>query len=113
MSHQHFCDVAGHWWECNGEAIRDGHTEPSVCICGGCHLPLKDAEHSRCRSRVEVVVCPEHREEACRQMEEAKKKYDRQAGEFGFDSKWSSMKSLPDGPEKHALAEEIVAWLFR
>jgi hypothetical protein len=22
------------------------------------------------------------------------------------------MKALPDGPEKHALAEEIVEWMF-
>jgi hypothetical protein len=46
-------------------------------------------------------------------MEEAKKKHAQQAAEFGFDDKWARMKSLPEGPEKHALAEEIVKWLFR
>jgi hypothetical protein len=46
-------------------------------------------------------------------MEEARKEYDRRAAEFGFDEKWATMKSLPDGPEKHALAQEIVEWLFR
>jgi hypothetical protein len=46
-------------------------------------------------------------------MAEEKKEHDRQAAEFGFDRKWAAMKELPDGPEKHALAEEIVEWLFR
>jgi hypothetical protein len=30
-----------------------------------------------------------------------------------LDEKWARMKSLPDGPEKDALAEEFVEWLFR
>jgi len=46
-------------------------------------------------------------------MEEARKEHDRQRAEFGFDGKWARMKALPDGPEKHALAEGIVEWLFR
>jgi hypothetical protein len=46
-------------------------------------------------------------------MEEGKKESDRRAAEFGFDGKWARMKALPDGPEKHALAKEIVEWLFR
>jgi hypothetical protein len=27
MSHRHFCDVAGHWWECEGTARRSGTVE--------------------------------------------------------------------------------------
>jgi hypothetical protein len=46
-------------------------------------------------------------------MEEAKREYERRAAEFGLDRKWARMKALPDGPEKHALAQEIVEWLFR
>jgi hypothetical protein len=113
MSHRHFCDVAGHWWQCNGTALRRGDTEPSVCLCRGCHLPLANGDHTRCERRIEVLACPEHREEAWRKVEEARKKHDREAAEFGYDEKWARMKALPDGPEKHALAEEIVAWLFR
>jgi hypothetical protein len=113
MSHRHFCDVAGHWWECNGTALRPGDTEPSVCRCRGCRLPLEDGGHARCKNRVELVACPEHREEERRRMEDAKREYERRAAEFGFDGKWAKMKSLPDGPEKHALAQEIVGWLFR
>jgi len=45
--------------------------------------------------------------------EEAEKERERRAAEFGLDEKWAQMKALPDGPEKHALAKEIVEWLFR
>ena len=45
-------------------------------------------------------------------MEEARKEYERRAAEFGFDGKWTAMKALPDGPEKHAIGQEIVEWLF-
>jgi hypothetical protein len=45
-------------------------------------------------------------------MEEGRKEYDRRAAEFGFDGKWARMKALPAGPEKHALAGEIVEWMF-
>ncbi|MGO9272661.1 MAG: hypothetical protein ACLQOO_20905 [Terriglobia bacterium] len=112
MSHRHFCHFAGHRWDCNGTALRRDETEPSVCLCGGCHLPLEEGDHSRCKRRVEMVVCRDHREEERRRMEVAKKEYDRRAAEFGFDEKWARMKALPSGPEKHALAGEIVAWLF-
>jgi len=112
MSHQHFYDVAGHWYGCDGKALRRADTEPSVCLCRGCHLPLEDGDHARCKNRVELVTCPEHREEERRRMEESRKEHGRRAAEFGFDEKWARMKALPDGPEKHGLAEEIVEWLF-
>ena len=112
MSHQHFCLVGDHWWECDGRALRRGDTEPSVCRCDTCGLPLEGGDHSQCKSRVELVVCAEHRDEERRSMEEARKEYDRRAAEFGFDEQWARMKALPDGPEKDALAGEIVEWLF-
>ena len=112
MSHQHFCDVMGHWFECDGKALRRGDTEPSVCLCHECHLPLEDGGHTHCKNRVELVACPEHRDEERRRIEEGRKEYDRRAAEFGFDGKWARMKALPDGPEKHALAGEIVEWMF-
>ena len=112
MSHRHFCDVMGHWFECDGKAQRRGNTEPPVCRCGGCRLPLEDGDHSQCRNLVELVACPEHRDEERRRIEEGRKEYDRRAAEFGFDGKWARMKALPDGPEKDALAGEIVEWMF-
>ena len=112
MSHEHFCYVAGHYWQCEGTALRGGDTEPSVCVCV-CGLPLEGFDHSGCHDPVELLACPEHREEGRQRMEEARKEHDRQRAETGFDGKWARMKALPDGPEKHALAEEIVEWLFR
>ena len=113
MSHRHFCDVAGHWWECNGTALRRGETEPSVCLCRGCRLPLEDGDHARCKNRVELLACPEHQDEERRRMEEAGKEYERRAAEFGFDGKWA--RACFSGPSGSAfiLAQEIVAWLFR
>ena len=54
---------------------------------------------------------PEHIEEERRRAVEARKEYDPQRAEFY--EKWARMKSLPDGPEKDALAEERLGWLFR
>ena len=59
MSHQHFCDVAGHWWECAGSALRAGDKEPSVCMCLRCGVPLEFGDHSH--DYVELLACPEHR----------------------------------------------------
>ena len=59
MSHQHFCDVAGHWWECEGTALRAGDREPSVCMCLKCGVPLEFGDHSH--DYVELPACPEHR----------------------------------------------------
>ena len=112
MSHQHFCHIAGHYWQCEGTAMRGGDTEPSACVCV-CGLPLEGFDHSRCQENVELLACPEHREEQRRRMGEARKEYDRRAAGFGFDEKWARMKALPDGPEKHALVAEILEWPFR
>jgi len=72
-----------------------------------CGVPLESGGHSQCKRLVEVVACPEHREEERRRVEE----FERRAAEFGLDERWARMKALPNGPEKHALAEEIVGWL--
>jgi len=112
MSHRHFCDSAGHWWDCNGTALRRGETEPSVCLCVACGRPLEGFDHGECDAPVELVVCPEHQEEERRRMDEARKAYERRAAQFGFEEKWTRMKALPDGPEKDALGGEIVEWLF-
>ena len=112
MSHQHFCDVMGHWFDCGGKALRRGDMEPSVCVCDRCGLPLEEGDHNQCKNRVELVACPAHREEERLKMGQARKESERRAAEFGFDEKWARMKALPDGPEKHALAGEIVEWMF-
>ena len=93
--------------------LRPGDTEPSVCMCLPCGMPLEGFNHSRCPDPVELVACPQHREEQRRRMGEATKGYDQRAAESGFDEKRARMKALPDGEEKHAFAEEIVERLFR
>jgi hypothetical protein len=68
MSHFHFCDYAGHEWKCEGTALRPlvGGTVRSVCMCLRHNVPLADGEHSNCP--VELLACPEHREEQLRDM---------------------------------------------
>jgi hypothetical protein len=68
MSHRHFCDFVGHEWECTGTALRPiaGDTEPSTCICLKHQAPMEDGDHSECP--IELLACPEHREEQVRQM---------------------------------------------
>ncbi len=70
MSHHHFCDVAGHEWECEGTALRPlaGDTEPSICMCLTHGVPMEDGDHSECS--IELLACPEHREEQLRKMAE-------------------------------------------
>jgi len=58
MTHKHWCEIGLHEWECDGtNAIRiwAGETEPSPCT-----PPPDDG--------VEMVTCPEHREEERRRM---------------------------------------------
>jgi hypothetical protein len=60
MSHRHFCDFAGHPWECSN---------PN-CECFDHGVSMEHGDHSRCR--VELRPCPEHEDEAARSIAEAK-----------------------------------------
>lgn len=70
MSHLHFCDVTGHGWECEGTALRPlaGDTEPSVCMCRSCQVPMEEGDHSRCM--IELLACQLHMDEQLRAMRE-------------------------------------------
>ena len=57
MSHRHFCDFAGHNWQC---------VEHCHCICG---VPMEGHDHNNCS--VELRPCPEHAAEQKRRMAEA------------------------------------------
>jgi len=57
MSHRHYCDFAGHDWQCS---------EGCECICG---LLMEGNDHSGCP--VELRACPEHEAEAARSIAEA------------------------------------------
>jgi hypothetical protein len=50
MSHKHFCDMAGHPWQC----------ESSECICI-CQKPMEQGDHNRCS--IELRACSEHGDE--------------------------------------------------
>ena len=113
MSHQHFCDVAEHYWNCDGKAVRADDTEPSTCICLPCGRPLEGFDHSLCDGPVELLACPAHREEALRRLKVARDIFRRRAAAFGLSEKRERMQSLPEGPEKHALTEEIKAWILQ
>jgi hypothetical protein len=56
MSHRHYCDFAGHDWQCAGDC---------ECICG---LPMEGNDHRDCS--VELRACPEHAPEQERCMAE-------------------------------------------
>jgi hypothetical protein len=57
MSHRHYCDYAGHDWQCSGNC---------ECLCG---LLMEGNGHSDCP--VELRACPEHSEEEKRNIAEA------------------------------------------
>ena len=63
MSHQHFCLIDMHSWECGGTALHDGEKEPSVCMCKDCKLPLEQGDHTKCEKWGGYVTCPQHIEE--------------------------------------------------
>jgi hypothetical protein len=71
MSHRHYCDAAGHDWYCDGRALRPdaGDTKPSVCMCLRHQVPMEQCDHSACP--VELLACPQHRDEQQRNMDEA------------------------------------------
>lgn len=55
--HRHACG-RGHYWDCEGGAIRDGDTLPSECICFDHGVLMEDGDHSQCT--IEILTCPEH-----------------------------------------------------
>jgi hypothetical protein len=57
--HQHWCDVAGHYWECDGYALRtfSGKISWSECVCI-CGISMSTGNHSDCP--VELLPCLDH-----------------------------------------------------
>lgn len=66
MGHKHWCDFAGHEWECNGLALRLFRNEPTPCVCLQHGVSMEDGDHSACS--VELVACPEHHDDQMRAM---------------------------------------------
>jgi hypothetical protein len=110
MSHRHYCDVTGHFWECYGLRPFAGESEPSICMCRQHRVPMAVGDHSGCR--IESLACPEHLADQLRAMQEAKQAFERRKREFGLDEKFVRMQSMPSGPEQDAAAQEILDWSF-
>jgi len=114
MSHRHFCDYAGHYWVCEGTTLRPiaGETEPSPCMCLDHDVPtsMEDGDHSQCT--VELIACPEHRDEQLREISKIEEEIDRRNAEFGLQQKWDKMQAMPDCPKKDALIDEILTFMF-
>jgi len=66
MTHRHWCDYPGHFWVCQGTAVRLFQPEPSVCVCIEHGVPMEEGDHSACS--VELLSCPEHRADHMRAM---------------------------------------------
>jgi hypothetical protein len=68
VSHQHACDVTGHYWQCDGVALRPiaGGIEPTICMCPFCEIPMEEGDHSECP--VELLACPQHQDEQLQEM---------------------------------------------
>jgi len=66
MSHQHWCEFTGHYWTCEGTAVRLFQAEPTICMCFDHGVPMEDGDHSECT--VELLSCPEHRADQMRAM---------------------------------------------
>ena len=92
--HRHFCEIAGHDWQCRDNC---------ECICG---LPMEGHDHSDCP--VELRPCPDHPAEQEARMLEAMSD-DGTLPELAFDE--------PQGTAPHcqcgcadADIGEVVGW---
>ena len=66
MAHQHWCDYAGHYWDCPGTAVRLFEAEPTICMCIQHGVPMEEGDHSECA--IELLSCPDHRADQMRVM---------------------------------------------
>ena len=66
MSHKHFCDFAGHYWDCEGAATRLFAPESTACMCLDHGVSMEEGDHSACS--VELLSCPDHRAEQMKAM---------------------------------------------
>ena len=110
MSHQHFCDVAGHEWDCEGTAVRElaGDTEPSVCMCIRHRIPMEEGDHSECS--IELLACSEHREEQLRSINENRTKPTGLNAMDGWDDLFRPMTpdELSKFEAKHRYMDQVV-----
>ncbi len=66
MSHRHWCDYSGHYWDCSGTAVRLFQNEATVCMCIKHGVSMDNGDHNACP--IELLSCPEHRADQLRAM---------------------------------------------
>ncbi len=84
-------------------ALRSCDNEPSVCVCLPCGLPLAGFDHTGCPDPVELVACPEHRDEERRRMEQARKEDGRHAAESDKADVTSTKEEESEAPDEMTL----------
>lgn len=112
MPHQHFCEIGGHEWMCEGRALRPfmGDTEPCVCMCMRCQLPMEMVNHPECQ--VELVACSEHVGQELDLMKEVDGFLCTPDGRYMAEL-FTKRDALADGdPEKDAVVTEILRHTF-
>ncbi len=57
ISHRHYCELGGHYWQCDGVAVRGSDAEPSLCMCFDHDVPMEQGDHRGCT--VELLACPD------------------------------------------------------
>jgi hypothetical protein len=98
MSHRHYCDFAGHDWQCS---------EDCECICG---LPMEGHDHSDCS--VELRACPEHAPEQERRMAEAMASEPDASSIQDCDERESALPHCCQCGCAEADSSEVVGWCF-
>jgi hypothetical protein len=66
MSHRHFCDFAGYYWECQGTALQLPASVATICRCVDHGVPVEDGNQSLCT--IELLACPDDRIDQMRVM---------------------------------------------
>jgi hypothetical protein len=91
MGHRHYCDYAGHDWQCSGDC---------ECCCG---LHMEGHDHSECP--VELRACPEHSAEQQQSIAEAMSSEPDPA----FIQKWHERPNCECGRAEAELGK-VVGW---
>jgi hypothetical protein len=86
--HRHACS-SGHYWDCEGTAVRCGETMPTICMCLDHGVLMEEGDHSRCS--IELLDCPRHRTEQT----------------ASIDSRVPTEKQAEDGWERIKISESI------
>ena len=113
MSHRHFCDYEGHFWECEGAAVRQfaENSDRTPCICIMHSVSMDDGDHSECPG--ELLACPEHREQQLRQMSEFSTREEGTANARILVSLQNKIHAAASTEaEKRQAMEELLRFMF-